>query len=238
MNNDKKMNTNKLNIILVTQDDPFYLPTFFEQFTKVHNDTDINVLGVVIQAPLGKKSITKLAKQMYEFYGLINFFIIGCKYVIYKLLNAVAIKVFDGKFPGKYSVRHVLKKNGWDILKYKNVNGKYFLKYANDNNVDLIVSVGGSQKFKTKVLNTPKYGCINIHNSKLPKNRGVLPTFWAMMDYENDDSTAMSVFKMDEDWDSGLIIKQKEKCLDMLKKTRLKKYTTKSTKLTNKITTH
>ncbi len=203
-----------LKILFVTQDDPFYIPSFFKEFDLIFNDNDIKIEGVVIQAALGKKSIKDIIKQMLDFYGWANFFRLGTRFAFYKILNFIAIKGFKGKFPGAFSVEHYLLKNNWKIIKTNNVNSPAFIDLVKKINLDLIVSAGASQKFKPAILNTPKYGCINIHNSRLPKTRGMLPSFWSLLHYDTEPVTAMTVFKMDEELDSGDIILQWDVVLD------------------------
>jgi methionyl-tRNA formyltransferase len=197
-----------LKILFVTQDDPFYIPEFFKEFDRIFNDPEIKIEGVVIQAPLGKKSIGSLIKQMLDFYGPVNFTGLGFRFAVNKVLNSIAIKLFKGKFPGACSVEHYLLKHNWKIIKTNNVNSPEFISMVKAMNLDLIVSAGASQKFKKTILNTPKFGCINIHNSKLPKTRGMLPSFWSLLNYDVEPTTAMTVFKMDEALDSGDIILQ------------------------------
>ena len=203
-------NTNEINVIFITQDEPFFLPLFFNEFKRVNTDNRINILGAVILAPLGESSLLSLAKRMYSFYGLFNFMRVGVRFAVYKALNLFAVHIFKGNFPGTFSVMHSLLKNGYKVFSFEDVNAEEFIDFVKEKEVDLLVSVGGSQKFKSQILNTPKLACINIHNAKLPKNRGMLPTFWAMVQYDEDPSTAMTVFKMDENLDSGDIILQEE----------------------------
>ncbi len=204
-----------MKIIIITQDDPFFLKYFFHAFSaELKKTQNIEVSGLVIQAPLGSKSKKGLAKKLYGLYGPVGFFLKGVKYAFVKCMNVIALKLFKGNFPGYYSLEHLAIKNNWEVVENVNINSKNFLTRVEEEQIDLIVSVGGSQKFRTKILYAPKYGCINVHNSKLPKLRGMLPTFWAMLDYENDPTTAVSIFKMDEDWDSGPIILQEEVNLD------------------------
>ena len=49
-----------LNILFITQDDPFYIPCFFKEFVEIFHDREITIHGIVIQAPLGKKSLGAL----------------------------------------------------------------------------------------------------------------------------------------------------------------------------------
>ena len=222
-----------LNIALVTQDDPFYLPVFFkafkEEIKKQQLEDVFRIHGIAIQAPLGDKKLSDLVSRMYHFYGPANFLQVGTKYVTWKILNAIAVKVFKGQFPNLFSVEHFAEKNNWPVLKNVDVNSNDFFEFVRSKDLDLLVSVGGSQKFKKRILETPKYGCINIHNSKLPKFRGMLPTFWALLNIENDPVSATTIFKMDEELDSGPIILQdefllqKEESLDyLIKRTKRK----------------
>src|ERR1039457_1501507 len=106
-----------LKILFVTQDDPFYIPYCFREFDRIFHDEDVQIEGVVIQEPLGKKSLKNLVTQMLDFYGWGNFILLGIKFAVYKVLNSIAIKGFKGKFPGSFSVEHYLLKHNWKIIK-------------------------------------------------------------------------------------------------------------------------
>ena len=54
-------------------------------------------------------------------------------------------------------------------------------------------------KYLKNILNMPKFGCINLHTSLLPKYRGVV-TFWVLLN--NEEHTGVTVFQMDEGIDS------------------------------------
>lgn len=59
-----------------------------------------------------------------------------------------------------------------------------------------------------ELLDYPKYGCINIHASLLPKLRGGAPIHKAIINgYEK---TGVTIMYMDEKMDSGDIIYQEE----------------------------
>ncbi len=199
-----------INILLVTQDDPFYIPVFFKELFKHNLTKKFNLLGVIIQPPLGKKSMKKLMNQMLNFYGLRNFIIVGLKFVLFKILNILSIKIFKGKFPGVFSTEHILLKNDVTIFKIKNINSKDSLNFLRSLNLDVIFSVAASQIFKSDLLELPKLGCFNIHTSKLPKNRGMLPNFWSLYNYDLDNTSAITIHKMNEKLDDGEILLQQE----------------------------
>jgi len=103
---------------------------------------------------------------------------------------------------------------------YKKKYFKYIL-YINDNkikivdvdtcnssiDVDLIVvNVWGILDDQT--LKIPKFGSLNIHPSKLPKNRGSLPTLWTLKD--GDKNTALSIIELTQGIDDGRLVFQSD----------------------------
>jgi methionyl-tRNA formyltransferase len=74
--------------------------------------------------------------------------------------------------------------------------------------VDLIASVSATQIFKEKLINLPRYGCINVHTAKLPKYRGLYPTYWAMV--SGEETVGISVHYIEKGIDTGGIILQGE----------------------------
>lgn len=74
--------------------------------------------------------------------------------------------------------------------------------------IDLIVTCAYGQIIPKEVLELPKYGCINVHASILPKYRGSAPIQWCL--FNNDDVTGVTIMYMDEGMDTGDIIKIKE----------------------------
>ncbi len=73
---------------------------------------------------------------------------------------------------------------------------------------DLIVVVAYGLILPKKLLDIPKYGCINIHPSLLPKYRGCAPMERCLM--SNDNETGVCIMKIVEDLDAGDVIKCKK----------------------------
>ncbi len=69
---------------------------------------------------------------------------------------------------------------------------------------DLIVVVAYGKILPESVINFPKYGCINLHVSLLPKYRGAAPMQRAIMEGERE--TGVTVMYMDAGLDTGDII--------------------------------
>ena len=78
---------------------------------------------------------------------------------------------------------------------------------------DIIITCAYGQIIPKEILEYPKYGCINVHASLLPKLRGGAPIHHAIID--GYDKTGITIMYMDEAMDSGDIISQREtKILD------------------------
>ena len=75
-------------------------------------------------------------------------------------------------------------------------------------NPDIIITCAYGQIIPKEILDYPKYGCINIHASLLPKLRGGAPIHKAIID--GYDTTGVTIMYMDEKMDSGDIIYQEE----------------------------
>ena len=75
-------------------------------------------------------------------------------------------------------------------------------------NPEMIVVVSYGKFLPKAILEIPKYGCINVHPSLLPKYRGSAPIQWAIMN--GDNVTGTTIMKMNEKMDAGDIILQKQ----------------------------
>ena len=80
-----------MRIVFFTQEDPFYVKTFFNEFFSHYKSVD-EIKAVVISHAMAKTSTTKLAKQMYDFYGPINFIRVGFRFAFLKLMSQKTIK--------------------------------------------------------------------------------------------------------------------------------------------------
>ena len=75
-------------------------------------------------------------------------------------------------------------------------------------NPDLIVVTAYGQILPKEVLELPKYGCINIHASLLPKYRGAAPIQWCILNGEK--KTGVTSMQMDIGLDTGDMLVKRE----------------------------
>jgi len=73
---------------------------------------------------------------------------------------------------------------------------------------DLILVAAFGQILRQNVLDMPKFGCINVHASLLPRWRGVSPIPAALLN--GDKVTGITIMKMDAGVDTGPILSQKQ----------------------------
>ncbi|MCR5778640.1 MAG: methionyl-tRNA formyltransferase [Lachnospiraceae bacterium] len=73
---------------------------------------------------------------------------------------------------------------------------------------DLMVVAAFGQILSKEILEMPKYGCINVHASLLPKYRGAAPIQWSIIDGE--EKTGVTIMQMDEGLDTGDMIISRE----------------------------
>lgn len=203
-----------MKIVLITQDEPFFLA---ENLKYLFNNLPAfaNVVGCVVNdvSPFGKKeSFLKKSYKTFKIFGL-SFFI----YYAFKFLYV--------KTASRTSVKKILVQNNVRIIKLqKQINHKDSVKKIKKLKPDLLISILGNQIFKKQIYNLAPKGCINLHTALLPKYRGLMPTFWVLLNEEK--FTGVSVFYVNEGIDSGpIIIQEKIKIgnmsqLDLIKRTK------------------
>ncbi|MFX0199133.1 MAG: methionyl-tRNA formyltransferase [Candidatus Hodarchaeota archaeon] len=199
-------NGEKINfcILFITQEDPFYVKFLFDEFLRTYKHL-AEIKGVVITPAMGNKSLFKFARQMYDFYGPIDFLKMALRYAGYKII-AIAPSFLRSNNP--YSLAQLCKYYGIRVIHENNLNSMHFLHKLKGMSLDLIISVAAPVIFKQDLIQLPSWGCINIHNAKLPKYRGMMPNFWQM--YHNEKSVGITIHEINPIIDDGRIILQKE----------------------------
>ena len=72
---------------------------------------------------------------------------------------------------------------------------------------ELIVVAAFGQILKKDVLELPRYGCLNVHASLLPRWRGAAPVNAAIL--HGDDETGVTIMQMDVGLDTGPMLRQR-----------------------------
>jgi methionyl-tRNA formyltransferase len=187
-----------MKIVIITQNDPFYVSKNLQYLISVLPDHS-KIVGCVVAdvSPFGKKeSFIKKAIKTYDVFGF-GFFI------------HYSIKFLKSFLDRKTNIFRVLKDNCIPIIHLDSpINEKKSVDRIKLFEPDLLISILGNQIFKTPIIELASNGCLNLHTALLPKYRGLMPTFWVMKNKET--TTGVSVFFVNKGIDSGPIIVQKE----------------------------
>ena len=96
--------------------------------------------------------------------------------------------------------------NNIKLLRIEKIRTNY--QEVLDLNPDIIITCAYGQIIPKEILDYPKYGCINVHASLLPKYRGGAPIHKAIIDGEKE--TGITIMYMDVGMDTGDIISQEK----------------------------
>lgn len=91
---------------------------------------------------------------------------------------------------------------------FKVRNNSEVIEEIKNLNPDVIAVVAYGKILPKEILDIPKYGCVNVHSSLLPKYRGSAPMQWAIINGE--EKTGVTTMLMDEGMDTGDILLKEE----------------------------
>jgi methionyl-tRNA formyltransferase len=105
-------------------------------------------------------------------------------------------------------VKTVALENNIDVYQPITLRNDEAIKLIENLSPDAIIVVAYGKILPKAVLDIPKYGCINVHGSILPKYRGAAPIQRAVLNGE--EKTGVTIMHMAEGIDTGDIIQIKE----------------------------
>lgn len=178
-----------LRAFVITEDDPLYVIRFFDVFLAEVPRDRIELAGITVSRAF-HEPIWKTARRILRFYGPVDFVRLLGKWVGAKL---------SGRRIGTLAASH-----GVRVFLAGSVNSQEFHDLLRSLDVDVVVSVAAPEVFKAPLLSIPRFGCINIHSGRLPRYRGMMPTFWQMRAGER--AATVTIHEMAEKLDAGGII--------------------------------
>ena len=110
-------------------------------------------------------------------------------------------------------VKVFAEEKGLKVLQPEKVkNNEEFMNEIKAINPELIVVVAYGKILPQEFLDIPRYGCVNVHGSLLPKYRGAAPIQWAVLN--GDHTTGITTMFMDAGMDTGDMILRVETPID------------------------
>ena len=191
-----------MRILIITQDEPFYLADNIDYLIRNIPSHSV-IVGCCLfdVSPFGRReSFLQKALKTLRIFG-VGFF-------IHYTIRFLSSRIFANK-----RVKKILKKHRVPIIQLqKSINDSDSIELLSSYQPDLLVSIAGNQIFKRPIIDLAPRGCLNLHTALLPKYRGLMPSFWVLKNGEGQ--TGVSVFFVDEGIDSGPIIVQESVEID------------------------
>jgi methionyl-tRNA formyltransferase len=113
-----------------------------------------------------------------------------------------------GKKLKKSEVKEAAEELGLPVFQPDRIKKQENIEVLKSYNPDVIVVVAYGQILNKEILDFPKYGCINVHASLLPKLRGAAPLNWAIINGETH--TGVTTMQMDVGLDTGDMLLKSE----------------------------
>ena len=178
-----------MRVLFITEDDPLYVVHFFDVFFREYPRDEIEVVGITICRPFDESKLAT-ARRVLRFYGPVDFT---------RLLGRFAAARLRRR-----SIAALAREHSVAFLPTDSVNHPAYVERVRGLSPDVIVSVAAPEIFKDDLLASARLGCINLHSGRLPKYRGMMPTFWQM--HSGEPHVTVTVHEMAAKLDAGAVL--------------------------------
>ncbi len=114
--------------------------------------------------------------------------------------------------PAPSDVKTCALEYGIPVFQPEKIREKEAAERLAEEKADIFVVAAFGQILPREILEMPRYGCVNIHGSLLPKYRGAAPIQWAVLNGEKEAGN--TIMQMNEGLDTGDILTQESVLLD------------------------
>ena len=147
------------------------------------------------------------------FMGTPEFAAVNLKAIVEKHDVAAVISQPDrpkgrGKKLQPTPVKEIALEYNIPVYQPEKIKDKKFVNFLKTIDADVYVVVAYGQILSQEILDLPKYGCINVHGSLLPKYRGSAPIQWSILN--GDKITGVTTILMDKNCDTGDMLVKRE----------------------------
>lgn len=195
-----------MRVLLVTSDEPLYLPRYLEPVLRERADDVVEV--VVAPFPEGTASA---GRRQVRALGLRASARLGAKHARGRLLGALPFDLGHAITGRHHSVRRVARHYGVPAETAPDVNDPAFVEEVEELDPEVLLSVVAGQWIGPELREVPDVA-INLHGSLLPKYRGRATAFWPL--YYGDDEAGVTAHLLTDEWDAGPIVAQRSFRLD------------------------
>lgn len=185
--------TRPIRVIAVTQSDPFFTGRFFDTFLKEIQGGPVQLLEIVLLRNFNESRVA-LARRLWKFYGSLD--------MVHLVGRYAAARISD-RFGQPRSVEALAARAKVPVRPLATINDPTYLQTLRERQVDVLLSVSAPEIFRQDALAAAPH-VLNIHNGKLPRFRGMMPTFWALLNGEQQ--VTITVHTMVAKLDAGEVL--------------------------------
>ncbi|MCK5115255.1 MAG: glycosyltransferase [Candidatus Aegiribacteria sp.] len=188
-----------LNVVFLCDDEPFNIPRTIARIVRRRPFNTYTLVSLHGHGSLSKPVLN--IRRYMNLYGCFGFF--------FQLFRFAALKISGSfLFPTRYShsLRQTARREHTGYAALGRLNSKKSRDYLTSLDPDVFISVACPQILRKKTLKIPRLGAWNVHSAILPRNRGMLPTFWSLL---NGDTPGVTLHKMVPELDAGEILIQR-----------------------------
>jgi methionyl-tRNA formyltransferase len=181
----------RVRAVAVTQSDPFFTGRFFETFLPAAGGVEL--VEIVLLRNFNESRVA-LARRLAGFYPPGD---------LIRLATRYGRALVDDRRGVPRSVEAVAARHGVPVRELPTINDARYLGTLAERNVDVLLSVAAPEIFRAEALRAAPL-VLNVHNGRLPDYRGMMPTFWALLD--GADRVVVTVHEMAERLDAGAVV--------------------------------
>jgi methionyl-tRNA formyltransferase len=179
-------------VIAVTQSDPFFTGRFFQTFLEAAAPA-VELVEIVL-LPNFNESRAALLRRLLRFYGPLD---------LVRLIGRYLRAGLDDRRGVARSVETVAARHGIPARRLATINDHDYIAALADRDIDVLLSVAAPEIFRAEALRAaPKV--LNVHSGRLPDYRGMMPTFWALLD--GAEEVVVTVHEMAGRLDAGPVV--------------------------------
>lgn len=193
-----------MRIEFLTDDNPLYVLPFFEEFLR-HYAGQFEIVHISCCRPMGKRSRSRLLKQLAYLYGPGGIARIAVRWVTARTLGALPHRPGAARF---HTLKQLSRAYGIPFERVGNPNDPGLVSAIRQRRAELLISIACPYILKEPLLATPRLGCINMHHAPLPRYKGMMPTFWQM--YQGEKTVGVTIHYMNAKVDEGAALFQGE----------------------------
>jgi polysaccharide deacetylase family protein (PEP-CTERM system associated) len=195
-----KITSPSMNVVFLCDNEPFNIPKTIASIIRKSPFNRYTIISIQGHGSL-KKPLVNLRRYM-SLFGFFGFFVQLFSFVMLKISGNLILPT-----KSSHSLKQTAIREHADYAALDRLNSKHSREYLRSLDPDLFISMACPQILRKKTLEIPRLGAWNVHSALLPKNRGMLPTFWSLY---HGDTPGVTLHKMVPKLDAGGILIQKE----------------------------